>query len=59
MLNGLIPEDSYLRLRNVHEKDLNPNEWILVNTYELIQPFCKENKNLKLESSSLREEIKL
>jgi hypothetical protein len=28
MLNGLVPEDTYLRLKNLPGKDLNPNEWV-------------------------------
>lgn len=59
MMNGLVPLDSYLRLKNIPLKDLNPNEWVLVNTYELISPYVEENKKLKLENSTLRDEIRL
>lgn len=59
MLNGLVPEDTYLRLKNLPGKDLNPNEWILVNVFEMVQPFVQENKKVKVERSGLRDEIKL
>ncbi len=39
MLNGLVPENVYLRLRDLPEKDLPTNEWILVHVWELVYPF--------------------
>ena len=66
ILNGLVPEDTYLRLKNLPGKDLNPNEWvvsyyieILVNTYELAYPYAQENKKIKLENAGLRDEMRL
>ena len=59
MLNGLVPLDTYLRLKNLPSKDLNPNEWILTHTYELISPYADEGKKLKLENSSLRDEVRM
>jgi hypothetical protein len=59
MLNGLVPEDTYLRLKNLPGKNLNPNEWILVNVYELVHPYVQENRKTKVERSGLRDEIKL
>lgn len=59
MLNGLVPEDTYLRLKNMPGKDLNPNEWIMVNVYELVYPYAQENKKVKVERAGLRDEIKL
>ncbi len=29
MMNGLIPETTYLKLRDLPDKDLLPNEWYL------------------------------
>ena len=59
MMNNLIPEDAYLRLRNIPERDLNPNEWVLIHVWEILSPWAKENKTLKLENACLREDVKL
>lgn len=44
MLTGLVPENVYLKLRDLPEKDLPPSEWILVNVWELVYPFKKETE---------------
>ena len=59
MMNGLVPEDTYLRLRNMPERDQNPNEWVQTHCWEIQAPYSRENKALKLENSALREDVKL
>lgn len=59
MLSGLVPENVYLKLRDLPEKDLPPSEWILVNVWELVYPFKKENEMQKKEMFRLRDELKL
>lgn len=59
MMNNLIPEDTYLRLRNIPSHDLSPNEWVLMHVWEILSPWSRENKTLKLENASLREDVKL
>ncbi|KAL4511807.1 hypothetical protein ABPG72_012652 [Tetrahymena utriculariae] len=58
MLSGLVPENVYLRLRDLPEKDLPTNEWILVNVWEMVYPFKKESELQKKEINRLREELK-
>ncbi|EGR29131.1 progesterone immunomodulatory binding factor 1, putative [Ichthyophthirius multifiliis] len=58
MLSGLVPENVYLRLRDLPEKDLPTNEWILVNVWELLYPFKKENDLQKKEIQRLRDELR-
>ena len=36
MLSGVIPENVYLKLRDLPEKDLQPSEWILVHVWEML-----------------------
>lgn len=58
MLSGLVPENVYLRLRDLPEKDLPPNEWIMVNVWELVYPFKKESELQKREIFRMRDELK-
>ncbi|KRX01429.1 hypothetical protein PPERSA_01332 [Pseudocohnilembus persalinus] len=58
MLSGLVPENVYLKLRDLPEKDLPPSEWILVNVWELVYPFKKDAELQKKELFRLREELK-
>jgi len=58
MLSGLIPESTYLKLRDLPEKDLPPSEWVLVNVWEIAYPFKKESELQKREIFRLREELK-
>lgn len=43
-MSGLVPENVYLRLRDIPERDLPPSEWILVNVWELVYPIKKESE---------------
>jgi progesterone-induced-blocking factor 1 len=54
MLNGMLPENLYLRLRDLPERDLPPAEWLLVNVWELVYPFKKECEKQKQEIAALR-----
>ena len=58
MLTGLVPENVYLRLRDIPERDLPPSEWILVNVWEMVYPFKKESELQKKEIFRMREELK-
>ena len=49
MLTGLIPDNIYLKLRDLPERDLPPNEWVLLNVWEIVGPYKKENEHLKKE----------
>jgi len=42
MLNGLVPETTYLKLRDLPEHDLLPNEWVLINAWDLVYPFKRD-----------------
>ena len=42
MLNGLVPETTYLKLRDLPENDLMPNEWVLINAWDLVYPFKRD-----------------
>ena len=57
MLTGLVPENVYLRLRDIPERDLPPSEWILVNVWEMVYPFKKESELQKKEIFRMREEL--
>ena len=58
MLTGLVPENVYLRLRDIPERDLPPSDWILVNVWEMVYPFKKESELQKKEIFRMREELK-
>lgn len=55
---GLEPEDIYYKLKDFPEDELKINELVLIKVIELVKPFKKENKAIRLENSSLKEEIK-
>ena len=57
-MSGLVPENVYLRLRDIPERDLPPSEWILVNVWELVYPIKKESELQKKEIFRMREEMK-
>lgn len=59
MLSGLVPENVYLRLRDLPERDLPPNEWILVSVWEMVYPFKKEAELQKREIFRMRDELKM
>lgn len=58
MLNGLVPETTYLKLRDLPENDLMPNEWVLINAWDLVYPFKRDQEKARNEIYALREEIK-
>ena len=55
---GLEPEDIYYKLKDYPENELKINEFVLIKVIELVKPFKKENKAIRLENASLKEEIK-
>ena len=57
MLAGQIPETTYLRLRDIPDRELPLSEWLLVNVWELVYPHKKEADFLKREINKLREEL--
>ena len=59
IINGLVPEEVYLRLKNISENNLNIHEYVLTKTYEICAPLIKEKKALKIDNSNLRDEIKI
>lgn len=58
MLNGLIPETTYLKLRDLPERDLTPSEWVLINVWDLVYPAKRDQDINRKEVFALREEIK-
>ena len=58
MLNGLIPETTYLKIRDIPEKDLLPNEWVLIQSWEMVYPFKQDLEYQKREILNLRDEVK-
>ena len=57
MFLGLTPMDLYFKLKDINPKQLNLKEYLLVQVIEMISPFQKENKSLRLENTSLKQEI--
>ena len=53
-----MPESVYLRLRNIPENQLPIHEQVLIQVWEMIYPFKKENEMQRKEIFALREEIK-
>ena len=49
--------DLYFKLKDINPKQLNLKEYLLVQVIEMISPFQKENKSLRLENTSLKQEI--
>jgi progesterone-induced-blocking factor 1 len=44
MLSGLVPESVYLKLRDLNEKDMPLQDWLLVQVWEITYPFKKETE---------------
>ncbi|CAD8157235.1 unnamed protein product [Paramecium pentaurelia] len=58
MLAGLVPEAVYLRLRDMNEKEMPIQDWVLVQVWEIVYPFKKEGEFQKKEIMALREELR-
>ncbi|CAD8109310.1 unnamed protein product [Paramecium primaurelia] len=58
MLAGLVPEAVYLRLRDMNEKEMPIQDWVLVQVWEIVYPFKKEGEFQKKEILALREELR-
>ncbi|CAD8055224.1 unnamed protein product [Paramecium primaurelia] len=58
ILTGLVPKAVYLRLRNMNEKKMPIQDWVLVQVQEIVYPFKKEGEFQKKEIMALREELR-
>jgi progesterone-induced-blocking factor 1 len=58
VVNDRIPENDYIRLRDLPERNLREDEANLVHIWELVFPLKHENSQLKVEMNKLREQIR-
>eukprot|EP01017_Pseudomicrothorax_dubius_P034085 TRINITY_DN4630_c0_g1_i1.p1 TRINITY_DN4630_c0_g1~~TRINITY_DN4630_c0_g1_i1.p1 ORF type:complete len:634 (+),score=208.33 TRINITY_DN4630_c0_g1_i1:584-2485(+) len=58
MVDGQIPEDVVTRLRRMPQDELHPNEWMMVQAWDIIQPLRKELESHQKEIGRLRDDVR-
>ena len=59
IMNGLVPEEVYLKYKRIPPDIMNVYEWVIVQVYEMVGPLKSQNKQKMVEIEGLRMEQKV
>lgn len=59
IMNGLVPEEVYLKYKRIPPEMMNVYEWVIVQVYEMVGPLKSQNKERLVEIEGQRMEHKV